>query len=68
MEFSKMRLQPLVKHRKTEHLLLELEQEHGVTGGGVIVGTEATLLFCDAVIDSKMTMEDHMNKFAEQIY
>lgn len=28
LEFSKTRLQPLVKHRKTKQILLDFEQEH----------------------------------------
>lgn len=33
LEFSKTRLQPLVKPRKREQLLLELEQEYDATRG-----------------------------------
>lgn len=48
-EFSKTRLQPLVKPKKREQLLLELEQEHKATGeGGGEIGNEgsAILSFC----------------------
>lgn len=39
LEFSKTSLQPLVKSRKREQVLVELEQEHEATGeGGGIVG------------------------------
>lgn len=34
LEFSKTRLQPLVKPTKREQLLLELELKHDATGGG----------------------------------
>lgn len=51
LEFSKMRLQPVVKHRKTEQLLLELSRSMrplGERGGGLLEKT-ATLLVSDAV-------------------
>ena len=48
LEFSKTRLQALVKPRKREQLLLELEREHEATGEEAIGGDEGSVIlsFC----------------------
>lgn len=45
LEFSEMRLQPVVKHRKTEQLLLELSRSMRPLGerGGEIVGEDGNI-------------------------
>lgn len=48
LEFSKMRLQPLVKHGKTEQLLLELEHEHEA-----ICGVLLCVSLCVYVLEEK---------------
>lgn len=45
LEFSKMRLQPLVKPRKREQLLLELVQKHRATWGKRLVAMKVAMHF-----------------------
>lgn len=61
LEFSKTRLQPLVKPRKREQLLLELEQEHEATGGEEIGGDEGsvTVSFCCSHIPQNKNARSH---------
>lgn len=59
LEFSKTSLQPLVKSRKREQLLVELEQEHEATRGGGNCW-KAPIKWASAVaIVSEIGMQDH---------
>lgn len=59
LEFSKTRLQPLVKPRKREQLLVELVQEHRATWGKRLVVMKVALQFFSVVIVPKMAMQNH---------
>lgn len=60
LEFSKTRLQALVKSGKREQLLQELEREHSATGEEAIGADEGsiTVSFCCSH-GLQMAMQDH---------